>query len=205
MKLAPLAFFFYILNIDADDELVEQVCRMTHTSPVAMATALIYFHLCLFVFKHYLPSSDNEKQSFLEYVHQLSVKYEAKYNLITVEDLLSVRVRRYWEKLTDISNEILLDVSHGGTFFCVDTLSMVIGLMADKQVTFETLEKAVKMGGDTNIVAAMIGALLGATQGQSAIDSRRVEMVYRSDYVREIGEEFGQALAQYLHLFSFSS
>jgi ADP-ribosylglycohydrolase len=77
---------------------------------------------------------------------------------------------------------------------------MVVGLVAAKRVTFATLEKALEMGGDTNIVAAMVGALLGATKGQSAIDNRRVEIVFRSDYVRQVGEEFGQALVQHLNL-----
>lgn len=198
MKLTPIAFFFYVCNIDVNDELVEQVCRMTHTSPVTMATTFIYLHLCLFIFKHHLPSTDTEKKSFLEYLYQLSITYETKYSLIVLEDLLSIRIHRYLENITNISNELLLDVSHGGTFFCVDTLSMVIGLIVEKQMTFETLEKAIKMGGDTNIVTAMLGALLGATHGQTAIDHRRVQLVYRSDYVRQIGEEFGRALTQYL-------
>jgi ADP-ribosylglycohydrolase len=178
---------------------------MTHTSPVAIAMSFIYLYLCVFIFKHHLPSSDTERKSFLEYVHQLSIKYEAKHNLVTQKDQLSVRVNRYLEKIAEINNELLLDVSHGGTFFCVDTLSMVVGLIAEKRMTFETVEKAVKMGGDTNIVAAMIGALLGATQGQSAIDNRRAEIVFRSNYIRQIGEEFGQALVQYLDLFSICS
>jgi ADP-ribosylglycohydrolase len=76
---------------------------------------------------------------------------------------------------------------------------MVVGLIAIKRMTFETLEKALEMGGDTNIVAAMLGALLGATQGQSAIDNRRTKIIFRSDYIQQIGEEFGQALVQYLN------
>jgi ADP-ribosylglycohydrolase len=104
------------------------------------------------------------------------------------------------EKIDEINDELLLDVSHGGTFFCVDTLSMVIGLIVAKRVTFETLEKALQMGGDTNIVAAMIGALLGATQGEQSIDPRRIELVFRTDYVRQVGEEFGQVLLQHLNL-----
>lgn len=68
-----------------------------------------------------------------------------------------------------------------------------------------TFEKALEMGGDTNIVAAMIDALLGGTQGQSAIDQRRVEIVFRSEYVRQIGEEFEQALVQHLNLLPICS
>jgi ADP-ribosylglycohydrolase len=204
MKLTPLAFFFHVCNINVDDELVEKVCRMTHTSPVTVATAFIYVYLCVFIFKHGLPSSDAKRKTFLQYVHQISVGYESTYHLVTDKDLLSIRVHRYLENIDEINNELLLDVSHGGTFFCVDTLSMVVGLVAAKRVTFETLERALEMGGDTNIVAAMIGALLGATQGQSAIDDRRAEIVFRSDYVRQIGEEFGQALVQHLNLLPIS-
>ena len=79
---------------------------------------------------------------------------------------------------------------------------MVIGLVVRKRVTFATLEKALELGGDTNIVAAMIGALLGATQGLQAIDDRRVEIVFRTNYIRQVGEEFGQTLVQYLYLLS---
>jgi ADP-ribosylglycohydrolase len=200
MKLTPLAFFFHVCEISIDDELIEQVCRMTHTSPVTIATAFIYVHLCIFIFEYDLPSSTAQRRAFLQYVHQLSLQYESKYNLIAEEDLLSIRVQRYLDNIDlEINNELLLDVSHGGTFFCVDTLSMVVGLIGIKRMTFETLEKALEMGGDTNIVAAMLGALLGATQGQSAIDNHRTKIIFRSDYIQQIGEEFGQALVQHLN------
>lgn len=202
MKLTPLAFFFHVCTHPVDDQLIELVCRMTHMSSVTVATAFIYVYLCVFIFEHGLPSSPLEQKIFLQHVHQLSLKYELKYNLVTPKDLLSNRIVQYLEKIDQITDELLLNVSHGGTFFCVDTLSMVIGLVVRKRVTFTTLEKALELGGDTNIVAAMIGALLGATQGLQAIDGRRVEIVFRTNYVRQVGEEFGQTLVQYLHLLS---
>jgi len=200
MKLTPVAFFFHVCKINVDDELVEKICRMTHTSPVTIATAFIYTYLCMFIFENDLPSTHVEKKAFLRYAHQLSLKYESKYNLVTQKDLLSIRVNRYLEKIDEINDELLLDVSHGGPLICVYTLSMVIGLIVAKRVTFGTLEKALQMGGDTNIVAAMIGALLGATQGEQSIDPRRIELVFRTDYVRQVGEEFGQVLLQHLNL-----
>jgi ADP-ribosylglycohydrolase len=200
MKLTPLAFFFNVCGDTVDDELIETVCRMTHTSTVTIATAFIYVYLCVFIFEHDWPSSYVERKTFLEYVHQLCVKYESKYNLVTEKDLLSIRIHRYLENIDKMNDELLIDVSHGGTFFCIDTLSMVVGLVATKRATFETLIKASEMGGDTNIVAAMIGALLGATQGQQVLDDRHAEFVYQSNYVRQVGKEFGQALVQHLHL-----
>lgn len=196
MKLTPLAFYFFMLNSEIDEDLIEQLCRMTHTSSVTVATALIYVHLCVFLFKNNFPSIREEKITFLQYVQQLSIKYELKYKLTNEKELLSIRIQQYLDNLANMSNELLIEVSQGGTYFCVDTLAMVLGLIVRESVTFKTMEKALEMGGDTNIVAAMIGALLGAIHGQSAIDSRRVKAVYRSEYIRQIGEEFGQA---YLH------
>ncbi|CAF3912097.1 unnamed protein product [Adineta steineri] len=205
MKLTPVAFFFHICNLSINDELVECICRMTHMSSVTIATAFIYVYLCVFILEHDFPSSIAEKKAFLQYIHELSVRYEVKYNVVIEEDLLSLRIHRYMEKIDEINDEVLLDVSHGGTFFCVDTLSMVIGLIIEKRVTFEAVEKALEMGGDTNIVAAMIGALLGAKHGEEAIDHRRVEIVFRTDYVRQVGEEFGKALVQHLNLLPIGS
>ncbi|UJR32656.1 hypothetical protein I4U23_020116 [Adineta vaga] len=205
MKLTPLAFFFYVCKQNVDDDLVESICRMTHMNLVTITTAFIYIYLCMFIFEHDLPSSYEEKQVFLQYVHQLSIKYESKYNLTASKDLLSIRIYRYLQEINDINDRILLEVSHGGTFFCVDTLAMVIGLLATKPVTFTTMEKAIQLGGDTNIVAAMIGALLGATRGKQSIDNRRCEVVYHANYVRQVGEEFGQTLIEYLDLPLFSS
>ncbi|CAF0851675.1 unnamed protein product [Adineta ricciae] len=200
MKLTPIAFFFHVCKHEVDSELVEAICQMTHMNSVTITTAFIYIYLCMFIFEYGLPSSREEKEVFLQYILQLSLKYENTYNLTIPKDLLSIRIHRYLENIDDINDRILLDVSHGGTYFCVDTLSMVIGLLVTKPVSFATMEKAIGMGGDTNIVAAMIGALLGATQGQQTIDPRHCEVVYRTDYVRRIGEEFGQTLIQYLNL-----
>lgn len=196
MKLTPLAVFFFFDTDQqhVDDELVERICRMTHMSSVTIATAFIYIHLCMFILKHNFPSSITASTHFLQSIHQLSLRYESKYHLTAPKDLLSTRVQRYLEAIDDLNDQVLLDVSHGGTFFCVDTLSMVVGLIASRPMTFATMEKALQMGGDTNIVAAMLGALLGAVRGQAAIDQRRSEAVYRADYVRDIGNEFGQAL-----------
>ena len=69
-------------------------------------------------------------------------------SVYVAEDLLSIRVQRYLDNISEMNDGLLLDVSHGETFFCVDILSI-------------------------NIVAAVLGALSGAIQGQSIIVVRR--------------------------------
>ena len=197
MKLAPLAFFYSLCG-KADDDEIERICRMSHTSPVAMATACIFVHMYMHLFQQTVKPID-----LLHYTLQLSLQYEAKHRLSEQNQLLSERIKHYLAAWSSgaMNEGVLIDVSNGGTFYCVDSLAMVIGLLIsspEERPDFETLVRAAEIGGDTDSNAAMIGALIGGTQGEKAIDKKHIADLYRSDYVRSVGEQFGIALAQYL-------
>ena len=196
MKLAPLAFFYWICGKVNDNE-IERICRMTHTSPVALATACIFVHLYVYLFQQTVEPID-----FLQYSLQLARKYETKHALVEQKQLLSQRIQRYLDALlsSTLDDDVLIDVSNGGTFYCVDSLAMVIGLVAISpkgRPDFEKLVKAAEIGGDTDSNAAMIGALVGGTRGETAIDIQHTANLYRSNYVRDIGEQFGMGLVEY--------
>ena len=79
---------------------------------------------------------------------------------------------------------------------------MLIGLIATSpngRPNFTTLVRASEIGGDTDSNAAMIGALVGGSDGENAIDKQHIDVLYRHDYVRKIGEDFGRALIKYLN------
>ncbi|CAF1256425.1 unnamed protein product [Didymodactylos carnosus] len=208
MKIAPLAFYYYILDektpverLERDDE-IEILCRMTHNTTVAVMSACVFVKMSIYAFKHSL-SSHAERLSFLDYASQVAIHYEHKYGLDIdkdVKNILSTRIKRYIQELkqTDsISEETLISVSNGGTFFCVDSLSMVIGLLACQVPSFDTVVRATEIGGDTDSNAAMIGALVGGMKGQKEIDEHHVKYLYRTDYVRQVGEEFGAKLVDF--------
>jgi ADP-ribosyl-[dinitrogen reductase] hydrolase len=196
MKLAPLAFY-YSLCQNVNDDQIEIICRMTHDSSVALSTACIYVHMCIYLFeKKNLTSND-----FLQYVYELSLKYERKYQISEEKYLVSLRIKRYLDSNSEINEKLIIDVSNGGTFYCVDSLTMIIGLIAcipTCQPSFETLIHATEIGGDTDSNAAMIGAIIGGMQGVKSLDEEHINQVYRNDYVRKIGEEFGLAIIEYL-------
>lgn len=198
MKLAPLAFYYSLCDNANDDE-IETICRMTHNSSVALSTAAIYVHMCVYLFtKRNLIAQD-----FLEYIYQLSLKYEKKYELTEDKHLVSLRVKRYIElnSSSKIDENSIIDISHGGTYYCVDSLTMIIGLIACLPICepdFNTLIYATEIGGDTDSNAAMIGAILGGMKGVEGLEQEHINQVYRSDYIRKIGEEFGRAIIQHL-------
>jgi ADP-ribosylglycohydrolase len=172
---------------------------MTHNSSVALSTACIYVHMCIYLFEQ----KNQNSKDFLQYIYQLSLKYETKYDITEEKHLVSTRVLRYLEvnSISDIDEKLIIDVSHGGTFYCVDSLTMIIGLIAclpTCEPTFDTLIRASEIGGDTDSNAAMIGAILGGMKGVTSLEQEHINQVYRNDYVRKIGEEFGLALIEHL-------
>ncbi|CAF3629574.1 unnamed protein product [Rotaria sordida] len=198
MKLAPLAFYYSLCD-NADDHEIETICRMTHISTVALSTACIYVHMCIYLFK----KKNIISNDFLEYIYQLCLKYEKNYELNDDKFLVSLRVKRYIEinLLSQIDETSIIDISNGGTFYCVDSLTMIIGLIAclpTCEPDFNTLIRASEIGGDTDSNAAMIGAIIGGMKGITSLEQEHINQVYRSDYIRKIGEEFGLAIIQYI-------
>ena len=198
MKLAPLAFY-YSLYGNVNDNEIENICRMTHDTPIALSTACVYVHMCIYLFE----KKNSPSKEFLQYLYQLSLQYEGKYQLTEKKYLGSARIKRYLDvnSYSEIDEKLILDVSNGGTYYCLDSLSMIIGLIAclpTCEPNFDTLIRASEIGGDTDSNAAMIGAILGAMKGVTSLEQEHITQVYRTDYIRKVGEEFGHALITYL-------
>lgn len=194
MKLAPLAFY-YSLCKNVNDNEIETICRMTHNSSVALLTACVYVHMCIYLFERKIQNS----KDFLQYIYQLTIQYEEKYQINEDKYLLSSRIKRYLD--VNIDEKLIIDVSNGGTCFCIDSLTMIIGLIACLPIcepNFDTLIRASEIGGDTDSNAAMIGAILGGMKGITSLEQEHINQVYRTDYVRKVGEDFGLAIVEYL-------
>jgi ADP-ribosylglycohydrolase len=198
MKLAPLAFYYSLCKTVNDNE-IETICRMTHNSSVALLTACIYVHMCIYLFE----KKNQNSNDFLHYIYQLSLQYEKKYEINEEKYFVSSRIKRYLDAnlISDINEKLIIDVSNGGTFHCVDSLTMIIGLIAclpTCEPNFDTLIRASEIGGDTDSNAAMIGAIIGGMKGIKSLEQEHINQVYRTDYIRKIGEEFGLAIIEYL-------
>jgi ADP-ribosylglycohydrolase len=200
MKLAPLAFYYSLCKNINDNE-IEIICRMTHNTSVALSTACIYVHMCIYLFE----KKNLNSNEFLQYIYQLSLQYEKKYEIIEEKYLVSLRIKRYLDvnSISEIDEKLIIDISNGGTFYCVDSLTMIIGLIAclpTCEPNFDTLIRASEIGGDTDSNAAMIGAIIGGMKGIKSLEQKHINQVYRTDYVRKIGEDFGLAIIEYLRL-----
>ncbi|CAF4312165.1 unnamed protein product, partial [Adineta steineri] len=144
-------------------------------------------------------------KEFLQYIYESSIKYERKYELNEDKHLVSLRIKRYLDvnSSDEINENLIIDVSNGGTYYCVNSLTMIIGLIAclpTCEPNFDTLIRASEIGGDTDSNAAMIGAIIGGMKGVTCLDQEHMNEIYRNDYIQKIGEEFGSAIIKYLQL-----
>jgi ADP-ribosyl-[dinitrogen reductase] hydrolase len=75
------------------------------------------------------------------------------------------------------------------TAYVVDTLgtALSVGLTADAAA--DGIVKAVNLGGDTDTVGAVTGAVVGARFGASALPERWLSVLDRADELREVGEQ----------------
>jgi ADP-ribosylglycohydrolase len=57
----------------------------------------------------------------------------------------------------------------------------------------ESIVRAINMGGDTDTVAAITGAIAGSHNGAAAFPERLAEGLKNADYIAQLGEELCDA------------
>jgi len=170
---------------------------MTHTSTVNVVTALVHVHVCEYVLRqepHAFDSRDQRKD-FLCFAKKQAAHFEAMYAYSDPNCLSSRLTRMIAEFDTGLSDEVLIEISHGGTFYCVDSLTMTYGLFAQQVPSFLSIVKATTIGGDTDSNAAMLGALVGGLKGARVLDQAHIQGLYQSQLLRTLAEHFGTMLS----------
>jgi ADP-ribosylglycohydrolase len=206
MKLCPLAFYYSLLpdsplvTLSKKSELVA-LTRMTHGSPPAIVTALVF---CAFEESIYrnnnLLSTETERIQLLKKLIELSKQYEKEFQpneSSTSCNLLSLRLSNIYNYLIEdqLSDAKLIEITNGGTFFCVDSASMVIGLIIREKPSFSTILKAAFIGGDTDSNAAMVGGIVGGVYGlQNTIPSTFIQQLHQHDRILQVGREYADSL-----------
>jgi len=211
MKLAPLAFFYCKQKYDTKRkfEEIELLARMTHNNTEGVIAAI--FHTLML--EHIFSLNSNSLDSFqsrrdLIYLASQTAKqledqfYKQDNDLYKVEDLLSTRMNSLlsvMDKSNNITDEDLIEISKGGTFYCINCLTMVYGLIAQQSPSFQSVLKAVFIGGDTDSNASMVGAIVGGLRGPLEFPKEYVDNLENHQLLFEIGKKLAQAKIAFYH------
>jgi ADP-ribosylglycohydrolase len=153
MKLSPLAFYYSLNELEWEEKQkqIEILCKMTHATPVAVVTSCV---LCFFeeeIFKN--PSVlkfKEEIKKILQKTMELSKKLDLQYIHEESNGLeyqkTSPRLQLLLDNFDNLSDDKIIEISEGATFYCLNSMTAVIGLLCSCECNFNDIERSIYIG-----------------------------------------------------------
>lgn len=182
MKLAPLAFYHArhreISRIVKEQQL-EKFTILTHDSRMAIVTAHVHRRMLegLSVLSPKRVADPGVRRSML-----LEAKGHARHFGMMGEqgEEVATRIGRILEHFDQLDDDAVIDIADGGDAYVPHSMALVYGLFA-RDATYQTVEDAANLGGDTDSNAAMLGAMVGLVHGPDAFPDALKARVWRRE------------------------
>ncbi len=176
MRILPIAYFAVEKRLKEFEvlDLVSKVSSITHAHEISIMGCYIYTRFVMFLL--------NGKDKL------------SAYNMVRCVDytMFSEETQKQYERLIkdDISRFDLDDIKSTG--YVVDSLEACIWLLLKSENYKEAVIGAINLGGDTDTIAALTGALAGIVFGYESIPEAWLEKIARREYLMDIFEEFSE-------------
>jgi poly(ADP-ribose) glycohydrolase ARH3 len=170
MRVCPIGLL-YNFNILKVSEIATETAIITHTHPFGVEGAVLQAQAVALALK--LKPNDFDSHAFVRRLINLghSTTYENK--LITIEGFLE-SIPSDLEVIKELGNKITA-MDSGPT-------SIYVFLKNYKSGYETTIKNAIKLGGDTDTIACMTGAIAGAFFGIDMIPKKLVETVEEKEF-----------------------
>ncbi|VEN63753.1 unnamed protein product [Callosobruchus maculatus] len=200
MRVAPIALYFHD-NYDAMLEVATKATKLTHTNTFAIHGALLQ---CIAVQQALLadPKKKLDPEEFVALLHEKMKKIENA-NIDREMDI-SPEDRAYQDKLKivedfigknyeDLDEEVIFQLGNGiSAYESVPTAihcflraqNDIARIETDNQFR-RTIQYAISLGGDTDTIASMAGAICGAYLGEEGINP---ELLRHCEFTKEMSE-----------------
>jgi len=220
MKIAPVAYFCSQTKVESEsvkEKFIEEFARMTHNNNLSVVCALFHFQMLEKVFNRAHADDLEENHVLIGYLKsgaELSRTLESRYlsqeerlHFKEIGNLLSDRISKLHEvalaasdslQRPILSDDDLIDISHGGTFFVVNSLTMVWGLLCSQPLSFDSVLRAALIGGDADSNAAMVGSVLGGLKGMKVFPEKYVSGLHKINDLIATGKVFSKLVQSLL-------
>ncbi|MEC4891949.1 MAG: ADP-ribosylglycohydrolase family protein [Oscillatoria sp. PMC 1051.18] len=175
-------------NLEKMRELVKVSARITHTDPKAEWGALAVAIAAHFATNHSLASPDN-------YYHfmQESLPAEATEFL----DLIQLACESANKQQSAELFALDLGISKGVSGYVYQTVPVVIQVWLRHQKNYATaIQEVIRLGGDTDSTAAILGGIIGASVGKSGIPQQWIRDLWEFPRSVKWMEKLGIKLAE---------
>ena len=190
MKIAPLAAFAISRGYSLAQTLalVDSLCKMTHNSPLAIASARAHVAAL-----HYVLLTDRDHFSPQEFVDTVVRISETS----TPQDKETAALTERFRSLAHVKAMNLEQITAaygGGSCYVLDSLPFTYAFFLREWRSTDSLYSVANAGGDTDSNAAMVGALLGALHGKSIFPDEVVAELLDAKLITETAGKFALAL-----------
>jgi len=175
MRILPIVYYLFLSNLTVEEEvqIINNFSSLTHAHEISCLGCLIFSNY----FKSLLYG--NNKHDALNDVKKFD--YSKFYSI----DSINVYDRVLGN---DIFNFSINTINSSG--YIVDTLEAVLWSTLNSNSYEESVLTAVNLGGDTDTIGALTGAINGFIYGREQIPVKWLDKMKRLDYLEEISNNF---------------
>lgn len=180
MRFAPTALYCIFRDLPRKEELrvVTQSSAITHAHPISLLGCLIYTD-----FLRSLILEGNKGKAY-------SSICDTDYTMISPADAVKAYERILNGKLPELSEE---DLRESG--YVVDTLEAALWATLRERSYADAITATIRLGYDTDTVAAVTGSLCGALYGVEGIPQTWRDELLKQPYLEQLCERFSTMLA----------
>lgn len=172
VRSVPLCLVFWRSFPLLKDSL-EKCCKITHTDPKVMASAMIMATTIRLGFEGCEPAPDPIINAAIEKAQMYSPDVTKR--LKQVKDCLKMEIEPALQTL-------------GTSGFCYDAISTALFLFLRFPRRFDDLVvETANCGGDSDSIGALAGAMFGAFNGLAAISDRWLKPLENGDKIKQLG------------------
>ncbi len=178
MRMVPIAFYAYAKNLEENDiiDLVSLSSSLTHSHGISILGCYIYVRYLIFLLDGFDKNQSYDLIKKLDYSF-VSSEIKEEYKNLFADNFLSL-------PLDKISS----------TGYIVHTLESVIWCVNNTNSFKEAIIGAINLGGDTDTIGALTGALAGIIYGFHSIPKYWINNLQKKDYLKLMYSSFLKTL-----------
>lgn len=177
VRVAPIALFFQLDETDAFYKEIQQCTLLTHTHPYGLAGALLHATAIILALNNV---SENE---WITRIFKLPIESAFKIKLGRVVQCLDRKASAH-ESVKEIGN---------GPQAIEAVPAALYSFLRHPDSFLDALLFSISMGGDTDTIGAMTGALAGARMGETPIPDELIEQMENGkeglDFIRQLATQ----------------
>jgi len=199
MKATPLAYFYANQDILKEEKIkqIEEMTRMTHDNNYSVSCCAIHVLLMEYLFREVIKDSNfmntiENRKELLKKGIEIAEAIESKFPMEKEQDKNVCISKRFKEiiELKELTDEKIVEISNGGNYHAANSSTFVWCVLYQEKPSWNSVLKAIELGGDTDTNASMVGSVVGFCCGIEEIPAEHIEKLQKRNEIDVVIKEW---------------